>query len=624
LESLFQSLIHYNLSLIFISINLSDRNCPTDQMETNDNQQQPTRAAALSAKPDLAVIPEHTLNVAEINALSAEDRVARIQAIINNVHASVLARARWATEHKDVLWLPDLEAVADELVGLNVVSRMRRIISNTQQDRNINALSDEIFMSNNLLNTIIRRKERNIHADAVAGMRAGGSGGGNGTNRDESGDRNGRNKPARDRLRPGTGISEMYTGPDGNINIRDFLMAAQDLFNAADEGAIEKLSAKDKIAHLKTLITGTAREVVRLEERNLRNGAYEFSADILERFDIPSTWRDVTVTHPIDFTDFLQFIFTSRSENDQKKTEYKAIVARGYFADPDTIRRQLQRAQIAVGTTRPDIAISPEQLLQDFLSMLPAEHCTKIYESPEYTRTGGVGITIDIAARVAQNYHRALMRTTSTGNQRSTRLAALLPSTDAAMMADTVPEMHGHNTQIAKLHDAVLALEERLTNQARMESTTTPRFAAAVNIDDVEEIRETDSVNVVAMAAVHNASLLSLAQRDYNAKRRQEMKESGSSKKLRTRCWSCGQLGHIQANCPSPQPRPGFTPFRRIRHRDRNPGFIGGARPVRFFRRDPNTHRLTALQDNEINTVENDYVYALELGDDDDQVFIVA
>jgi hypothetical protein len=220
------------------------------------------------------------------------------------------------------------------------------------------------------------------------------------------------------------------------------------------------------------------------------------------------------------------------------------------------------------------------------------------------------------------------MRTTSTGNQRSARLVALLPSTDAAsplsMTADAVPEVPGHNTQIAELHDAVLALEERLTAQARMGPTTRLRLAAAANIDDMDDARDTDSVNVVAMAAAHNASLLSLAQRNYNTKRRQEMKESGSSRKLRTRCWSCGQLGHIQANCPSPQPRPGFTPFRRIRHRDRNPGFMGGARPVRFFRRDPNTHRLTALQDNEISTVEDDYVYALEFGDDEDQVFIVA
>jgi hypothetical protein len=590
-------------------------------------QQQPTRAAALAAKPDLAAVSEHTIDVAEINALSAEDRVARVHTIIDNVQASVLARARWAVEFKDVLWLPDLEAVADELVGLNVVSRMRRINSNTHQDRNINALSDEIFTNNNILNTIIRRKERNIHADAVAGMRAGGSGGENGTNRAESGEpRRNHVKPARERLRPGAGIAELYTGPDGNINIRDFLMAAQDLFNAADEGAIEKLSAGDKITHLKTLITGTAREVVRLEERNLRSGAYDFPVDILERFDIPTVWRDVTVTHPTDFTDFLQFIFTSRSENDQKKQEYKALVARGYFADPDTIRRQLQRAQIAVGATRPDITISPEQLLQDFLSMLPAEHCTKIYESPEYTQTGGVGITIDVAARVAQNYHRALMRTTATGahSTAKARLAALLPTSMTPTPSATSDSSNSAETHIARLEDAVLALEERLT---QMRPNNTPKLtftnSGATN-DNAEEERDADAVNVVAMAAAHNASLFSLAQRNYNMKRRQEIKDSGTSKKPRTRCWSCGQLGHVQANCPSPQPRPGFTPFRRIRHRDRNPGFMGGARPVRFFRRDPNTHRLTALQDNEITTVEDDYVYALELGDDDDQVFIVA
>ena len=127
------------------------------------------------------------------------------------------------------------------------------------------------------------------------------------------------------------------------------------------------------------------------------------------------------------------------------------------------------------------------------------------------------------------------------------------------------------------------------------------------------------------MAAAHNQALYSLQQRAYNLKRRSEIKEDDNAKRalFKTRCWNCGQLGHIAANCPNPSSRTGSTPFRRIRHRERNPDFAGGARPVRFFRRNPNNHRLTALQDHEI-AQEDDFVYALEVGDDEDQVFVLA
>ena len=102
---------------------------------------------------------------------------------------------------------------------------------------------------------------------------------------------------------------------------------------------------------------------LRLECTNTENNAYDFTADILDRSDITVVWRDITIHAPQDFSDFLRFIFTSRSDSDVKKEEYKALVMRGYFADPDTIRRMLQRARIAVGAARPDIAISQEQLL---------------------------------------------------------------------------------------------------------------------------------------------------------------------------------------------------------------------------------------------------------------------
>ena len=126
--------------------------------------------------------------------------------------------------------------------------------------------------------------------------------------------------------------------------------------------------------------------------------------------------------------------------------------------------------------------------------MLPTEHCTKVYESPEYTATGGAGITIDVAARVAQNYHRAIMRTTTTG-------ARQRPAARLATMQQLLPgnqEPNNEPDMLARLETAIQALNH---------------LQAQGGVDDDGEDRDSDSVNAVAMVAAHNATIYSLAQR---------------------------------------------------------------------------------------------------------------
>lgn len=592
------------------------------------------REAALAARPAVVLTPAQAIDVAGLNGMQVADRTAAVQGIINNVNESVLARARWAMTHRGVLHALDIEEVVDELMTSNVIPTLRRLRTNADQDRMLNSLADGISQAQQQLTVAMLVIERAATADLFERVRAlreraSGSGGGlgsgslgGGSGAGDDAFRASRPKAARERIRPGQGVTH-YTGVGGEISINDFLLAINDLFNAADQGASEALTAADKIAHVRTCIDGKARDVLRLEEENLRNGCHPFSAQVLQLFDIPAVWRDVTVHHPEDFTDFLRFIFSSRSEADMRKEEYRAIVARGYVADPDTLRRQLQQARIAIGTARPDLAVSNEQVLQDFLSLLPHEHRKEIYSSSEFTRTGGEGLTIDVAARIAQNYHRALLQSTP-GGARDARLTALLPG-EVHQQAATA------DTKLAALQEAVNALSEKLTVvptgvQSPVNGISALPPDAPVTSPSPQD--DSDSLNAVAAAAAHNASLFSLAQRQYNSKKRLELRQGGANKRFspRVRCWGCGQLGHVQAECTNPPMRAHATPFRRVRHRGGgNSGFTGGHRPVKFFRRDPNTHRLTALQDHELAT-QDDYVLALEVGeeDDEDQAFVIA
>ena len=154
--------------------------------------------------------------------------------------------------------------------------------------------------------------------------------------------------------------------------------------------------------------------------------------------------------------------------------------------------------------------------------------------------------------------------------------------------------------------------------------------------------------NFDKLSGSEHVGLNSLAQREYNAKKKEEMSSNAASsnpfgaaefnkvnsqeRMQRIRCYNCGKFGHYARDCQSPRSEQ-RTPFRRMQQRRGQPplprrGMIQNRRnviPVNLFRKDQQSGRMFAMETEGAADIERDeLVYAAEWDGGSDEFFIIA
>ena len=128
------------------------------------------------------------------------------------------------------------------------------------------------------------------------------------------------------------------------------------MFDATNEGKLEKLTHGDEIQHCKSLIKG--------------NALSDLNAAIEEAMHIPTNTHvlewDLHATC-LNFLNLMKQLFLKLAQMDVYRREYGELVAKGYFSGPGTIARQLKTLAARIGSRAPQhLQIENTQALNGF------------------------------------------------------------------------------------------------------------------------------------------------------------------------------------------------------------------------------------------------------------------
>ena len=459
---------------------------------------------------------------------------------------------------------PALTVLADRLTNTDVFSVLDRHVNRLPPSL-VNDLRAVAERANYLTNRLLMDARR-------AATRTGGDG--EDLRADTAHTRTPSTRPrdAASALKPGVG--ESYHGPAAQppVDVWEYLVAVDAKFDAADAAADIPLNDATKVAHVISLLRGT----VLLDFKNA------FKTARLSHPDV-NKWalHDDAL---YDFTAFFIDFNTTLDERERAHADYVATKRKGYFTDPGTLARALVRKRSRVGNgkaTPSHLRIAAGALLNDYLAMLPPEMVVKIFNDTRFQALN-TGSDPDVAGATAASVFPSAVAVLTPNDAPSDKLVimAFNRAVDIAMVAYkaaiSASSAAAPTPRRAALHAFLPAdshvLEDRAATADADDAAPPPPLAAhlaAIESRLAALCESRGGGESVVCPSVDDkddtAVLASLAQRNYNAVRRQELR-SPQAPRPPMKCYKCGKEGHAWRQCPEPGNN-FVTPLRRFRQR---------------------------------------------------------
>ena len=160
------------------------------------------------------------------------------------------------------------------------------------------------------------------------------------------------------------------------LHLRVAAHVAETQFEYANNGANVPLSPLDNIVHLQSLLHPAG--IIAMNTEKLKLAANDTK---LTTYDFYSTAENKN-----DFSEFLKIdVFNRTNDKQLLRGEYDALVAKGYYTDPQQILRDLRHKQTLIGTQEADNMVTDNKILQDYLHVLPNKMREMVFNDKEFT-----------------------------------------------------------------------------------------------------------------------------------------------------------------------------------------------------------------------------------------------